>query len=217
MEGVLNDIPGSDGTNVFLRQMNVSSDSLGDASKHLFTTAGFLDSTWFNRTFWKAGRAQTTGPMVLGDGVAFGVEPFTSRSRDVLFLPGKSAYRLRCLSTRPRGLDKNARRGKQPRKGNRQPKADLVWEKAVGIRITAMVRAADTLFVAGSPDVVDPDDPHGAWEGRKGGVLAAYSTSDGRQLAKIELAAPPVWDGMAAAGGRLYLGLSDCRVICLRP
>jgi outer membrane protein assembly factor BamB len=216
MAGVLNDIPSSDGTNVFLRQMNVSSDSPGDASRHLFTTAGFLDSTWFNRTFWKVGRAQTTGPMVLGDGVAFGVEPFTSRSRDVLFLPGTSAYRLRCLSTRPPMADKNARRGQNSKKA-KQPRANIVWEKPVGIRITAMVRAADTLFVAGSPDVVDADDPHGAWEGRKGGVLAAYSTDNGELLAEMKLPAPPVWDGMAAAGGQLYLGLSNGTVVCMRP
>ncbi len=217
MEGVLNDIPGSDGKNVFLRQMNVSSDAPGDVSKRLFTTAGYLDSTWFNRTYWKAGRAQTTGIMVLGDGVAFGVEPFTSRSRDVLFLPGKNAYHLRCLSTRAPTADKNARRGQKPKNPNRQAKARIVWEKPVGIRVTAMVRAADTLFVAGSPDVVDPEDPHGAWEGRKGGVLAAYATSDGKLLAEIKLPAPPVWDGMAAAGGRLYVGLSDGTVVCLRP
>ena len=217
MAGVLNDIPGSDGSDVFLRQMKVSSDSPGNASKHLFTTAGFLDSTWFNRTFWKFGRAQTTGPMVLGDGVAFGVEPFTSRSRDVLFLPGKNAYRLRCLSTRPRIVDQSARRGQKSKKANQRPKVDLVWEKPVGIRVTAMVRAADTLFVAGSPDVIDPDDPHGAWEGRKGGVLAAYATTDGELLAEIPLPAPPVWDGMAAAGGRLYLALAEGSIICLRP
>lgn len=215
MEGVLNDIPGSDGENVFLRQMNVSSDAPGDASKHLFTTAGYLDSTWFNRTFWKAGRAQTTGLMVLGDGVSFGVEPFVARSRDVLFMPGNNAYRLRCMSTSPRRADKSTRRGQNQKKAN-QAKANILWDKRVGIRVTAMVRAGNTLFVAGSPDVVDPDDPHGAWEGRKGGVLAAYSATDGKQLAEIKLPAPPVWDGMAAAGRQLYLGLLDGTVVCLK-
>jgi sugar lactone lactonase YvrE len=84
----------------------------------------------------------------------------------------------------------------------------------VGIRVTSIVRAADTLFVAGPPDVVDSADPHGAWEGRKGGRLAAFST-DGEPLGEIELPAPPVWDGMAAAGGRLYVALEDGRVLCL--
>ena len=92
-----------------------------------------------------------------------------------------------------------------------------MWDKSAGIRVTAMVRAADTLFVAGSPDVVDSDDPHGAWEGRNGGVLAAFATVDGELLAEFQLPAPPVWDGMAAAGGCLYLGLSNGSVVCFRP
>ena len=77
-----------------------------------------------------------------------------------------------------------------------------------------MVRAGETLFVAGSPDVVDPADPHGAWEGRKGGVLAAFSTGDGKPLGEYTLPAPPVWDGMAVAQGKLYLSLSDGQVVC---
>ncbi|MHC4399668.1 MAG: outer membrane protein assembly factor BamB family protein [Planctomycetota bacterium] len=212
--GLLNDVPGSDGRNVFIRQLNVSSGEAGDGRKHLFTTAGYLDSTWFNRTFWKIGPAQTTGPMVLGQGVAFGVEPFTSRSRDVLFLPGKDAYRLRAISISPTP-EKSVRRGQAAKKPRQRGQAGIVWDRPVGIRITSMLRAGDVLFVAGSPDVVDPADPHGAWEGRKGGLLAAFSTSDGEPLAELELPSPPVWDGMAAAG-RLYLSLSDGTVVCLR-
>ena len=214
MTGLLNDIPGSDGRDVFIRQMNVSSENGG--GKHLFTTGGYLDSSWFNRTFWKMGRAQTTGQMVLGDGVAFGVEPFTSRSRDVVFQPGRGAYRLRCIAVKGPTGDKPAGRGQAKNQANRPAAARLVWDQPVGIRITAMVRAGDKIFVAGSPDVVDATDPHGAWEGRKGGVLAAFAAADGTPIAEIKLPAPPVWDGMAAAGGRLYLSLCDGKVVCLR-
>jgi hypothetical protein len=215
MAGLINDVPGSDGKNVFIRQMNVSSDAPGDARKHLFTTAGYLDSTWFNRTFWRIGRAQTTGPMVLGDGVAFGVEPFTSRSRDVLFMPGKNAYRLRCISIGPQASEKKVRRGQAASRSGQAGNAGIVWQRPVGIRITAMLRAGDTLFVAGPPDVVDPADPHAAWEGRKGGVLAAFSTVDGRPLGELRLPAPPAWDGLAAAAGRLYLATADGQVLCI--
>ncbi|MFV1968103.1 MAG: PQQ-binding-like beta-propeller repeat protein, partial [Pirellulaceae bacterium] len=194
MPGLLNDVPGSDGDYVFIRQMNVSSDVAGGA--HLFTTGGYLDSSWFNRTFWKMGRAQTTGPMVLGDGVSFGVEPFTSRSRDVLFQPGSQAYRLRCLAIRATADGKAVRRGKIQKKRPPPGGARIVWEQPVGIRVTSMVRAGETIFVAGPADVVEPGDPHGAWEGRCGGVLAAFACADGRPLATLELPSPPVWDGM---------------------
>ena len=79
-----------------------------------------------------------------------------------------------------------------------------------------MVRAADIIFVAGSPDMVDPKDPHGAWEGRKGGILAAFAASDGAQLAEYKLSAPPVWDGMAAANGRLYISAVGGDIICMK-
>ena len=37
----------------------------------------------------------------------------------------------------------------------------------------------------------------------------------GGKLAQIELAFPPRWDGMAVAGGRLYMATLDGKVLCL--
>jgi hypothetical protein len=99
-------------------------------------------------------------------------------------------------------------------KGRRQG-AGALWEQRLAIRVTAMVRAAETIFVAGSPDVVDPKDPHGAWEGRKGGVLVAFAAGDGKKLAEWKLPAPPVWDGMAVAAGRLFVSTTDGYVVCM--
>ncbi|MFQ5811552.1 MAG: PQQ-binding-like beta-propeller repeat protein, partial [Armatimonadota bacterium] len=209
MAGVLNDILGTDGVNVFIRQMNVSAPEVR-AGQHLYTTGGYLDPSWFNRTFWRVGRAATSGLMVLGKDVAYGVEVYASRSRETVFPPGANVYRLRCLplkATEDAGDTEAARRRRQG------PKA--LWEQRLAIRVTAVVRAGETIFVAGSPDVVDPEDPHGAWEGRKGGVLAAFAAGDGEKLAEYELTAPPVWDGMAAAGGRLYISMMDGGVVCM--
>jgi len=219
MAGVLNDILGTDGENVFLRQMQVSS-SDGRRRTHLYTSGGFLDSSWFNRTFWKAGRAQTSGLMVLGEDVAYGVEVYASRSRETVFRPGSKPYRLACYSLRanPAARAASGKAGdKQPKKPARARRAGVkpLWQRRVGIRITAMIRAGKRLFVAGSPDVVDPADPHGAWEGRKGGVLAVFSAADGTNLGELELPSPPVWDGLAAAGGRLYVATMAGEVLCL--
>lgn len=210
MIGVLNDIPSTDGTNVYIRQMNVSSDD-GSEGQHLFTTAGYLDSSWFNRTFWKAGRAQTTGLMVLGNDAAYGIEVYNARSRDIAITPGTESYRLKCIS-----LTGVPQKGPSSKGAAKRGGKGSIWEKSLGIRVTAMVRAGGTIFVAGSPDIVDPTDPHGAWEGRKGGVLAAYAAENGKKLAEYTLPSPPVWDGMAAAGGRLYISLNDGTIICMR-
>ena len=212
MTGLLNDIPASDGAGVFIRQMKVA-DCDGPRGPHLFTTGGYLDPSWFNRTLWKAGRAATSGVMVLGKGVAYGVEIYPSRSRETVFKPGARGYRLLCGSLAESALGAGGKQAKA-RRQPRGPKA--IWEQRVPIRIVAMVRAGDTLFVAGSPDLVDPKDPHGAWEGRKGGVLAAFAAADGAKLAEYRLDAPPVWDGMAATRGRLYVSTMDGKVVCLR-
>lgn len=44
--------------------------------------------------------------------------------------------------------------------------------------------------------------------------LETYSTADGKLLARKKIDAP-VWDGLAAAQGRLYLSCADGRVLCL--
>ncbi len=210
MSGLLNDIPATDGANVFIRQMKVSS-SGGRDGQHLYTTGGYLDPSWFNRTFWQVRQARTSGLMVLGKDVAYGVEVYDSRSRETGFSPGAMAYRLRCipLKATTRGTSN------KPAVGRRRQGPKPLWEQRVRIRITAMVRTGETIFVAGSPDVIDPKDPHGAWEGRKGGILAAFAAGDGRKLAEYKMPAPPVWDGMAAADGRLFISTSDGWVVCM--
>ena len=82
------------------------------------------------------------------------------------------------------------------------------------IRPSAMILAGKTLFVAGPPDKVDPADPWAAYEGRRGATLYAISAEDGRELAKYDLAAPPVLDGLAAARGRLLISGLDGTVRC---
>jgi outer membrane protein assembly factor BamB len=208
LAGLLNDVPATDGSGVFIRQMKVR-DTGGRGGPHLYMTGGYLDSSWFNRTYWKAGRAQTSGVMVLGDGVAYGMEVFQSRSRETVFQPGTKPYRLRCLP-----LKMSEERKKDPKKRRQGPQPR--WEQRVDIRVAALVRAGETLFAAGSPDVLDPDDPHAAWEGRKGGVLAAFATTDGKELARYDLPAPPVWDGLAAAGGRLYVATTNGKILCFK-
>jgi hypothetical protein len=81
-----------------------------------------------------------------------------------------------------------------------------------------MVLAGRTLFVAGPPDLGNTgEEALAAVHGRKGGLLWAVSTADGSRLAEYKLDAPPVFDSLAAAGGRLYLATTDARVICFAP
>lgn len=210
MPGLMNDIPVTDGNSVFIRQMKVSNpESKGN---HLYSTAGFLDSTWFNRTSWQIGKAQSTGMMVLGEDVAFGVEMYEQRNRDYVFTPGEKPYNLKCMPIKSKQVTKIDKKGKPYKTFENKP----LWKQQVPIRITAMVRAGDRLYAAGTPNVVDSTDIHSAWEGRKGGILAVIDTASGKVISDYKLASPPVWDGMAVAGEHLYISLLDGSVVCWR-
>ena len=206
--GMLNDVPATDGANVFIRQMQISSNDKKKGKPHLYTSGGYLDSSLFNRTYWQVGQARTAGLMVMGDDCAYGVEVYASRSRETVFTPGAGAYRLKCaLLKAPPAASKPKRRMKEP---------PARWQQKLPIRVTALVRAADTLFAAGLPDT---RDSHTRWtNGRPcAGALAAFDAETGKAIEQYKLPAPPVWDGMAAANGRLYISTDNGRILCMRP
>jgi outer membrane protein assembly factor BamB len=90
-----------------------------------------------------------------------------------------------------------------------------VWMDWLPVRIRAMVKAGDTLFVAGAPDVLDPKDPYAAFEARKGAKLVAVSARDGKKVSDLSLDCPPVFDGLIAASGRLFASLENGTLLCL--
>jgi outer membrane protein assembly factor BamB len=203
--------------------------NLGDRQigLHLMTTGGFLDDSWFNRTFWTYSpmwpgwyhghRGAKSGQLlVMGPDLTYAVQTYTTRNRQSpLFTPGGKGYLLLAdkneanpvLDDRTRGATKGIGWTRQ------EPP---VWHHWLPIRIRAMVAAGDVLFVAGPPDVVDADDPMASFEGRKGSVLQAVSASAGSVLAKQQLDVAPAFDGLIAAEGRLYMATTEGRLVCLR-
>ena len=107
------------------------------------------------------------------------------------------------------------------------------WTQDIPLLARAMVLAGGTLFVAGPPDLVDEpqafnqiNDPNvqrkladqaTAFEGNKGALLLAVSAADGKKLARYDLDSPPVFDGMVAAAGRLYMTTVNGQVVCFQP
>jgi len=109
--------------------------------------------------------------------------------------------------------------------------ASFNWlDEEPSLHVRAMVLANKTLFIAGPPDVVDeeeafynPNDENvlarldkqsAALEGQNGALLLVVSASDGEKLAEYKLDSPPVFDGMAAANGRLYLATKNGKILC---
>jgi len=110
---------------------------------------------------------------------------------------------------------------------------DVNWsQEQPPLIVRSMVLAGETLFVAGPPDLLDeeaaisrrfdPDvqkqltDHAASLDGRRGSMLWAVSAADGHRLSELQLDTLPVWDGMAAASGRLFLTTTDGKVMCFK-
>ena len=214
---VLPDILVSDGSQIHMRSMSFSPEDLGrSASKGAarFLRAndgGLLDGTWFNSTFWLYGGAQAQILAFDGQEV-YGVRAYrkfvTKSYPHDIFTAGKDSYRLFAAGTR------SALRGGA--RGNRRRRAAAgKWTTAIPLRAEAIVLTNQRIYLAGPPDIVDEKDPLAALEGRKGGLLAVFSKADGEKQAQYKLDSPPVFDGLIAAAGRLFMCTVDGHVVCL--
>jgi len=264
--GANSDVLVSEGGYLYMRQKKMtpelkeievdvlSSKGAQDIGLHVFSTAGLLDGSWYNRTFWMyskrwpgyqlANQAPKTGQLlVFDDEKTYAVRTFYRRNvHSPMFFPGKEGYLLfadlnttepqivgepgsrKPLAWLPQshipregnpGLD-DVNRGFGADKGIGYTRAEPpIWTQWLDMRIRAMVKAGDTLFVAGPPDVLDSKDPYAAFEGRKGACILAISAKDGKELYEVPLEYPPVFDGMIVASGRLFVSLQDGSLISL--
>jgi len=241
IDGAKSDILVSDGADLFLHQERFRSDlkrfpapmegmqresggyrryrpapERGSNAMRLLSSRGFLDDSYNEGTYWAysqrwpgwdrhMNRVGAWGQLLVVDARhVFGVNVFTERNRVRRgFNPGTEGYRVFAKPYQP-GQDEMAFK-----------KTEDTWSVRIPVRVRAMVLAEDKLFVAGPPDVIPEDDPAAAFEGRMGGDLWTLSATDGKTLATlIRLAAPPVYDGLVAANGALYLSTADGKVHC---
>jgi outer membrane protein assembly factor BamB len=98
------------------------------------------------------------------------------------------------------------------------------------LRAKAMVLADKTLFIAGPPDVVDEEEAFFALDdaamrerlaqqsallrGKEGGLIWTVSAIDGKKVSEYKLDSLPVWDGLVAAAGKLYMTTMNGDVCC---
>ncbi len=131
-------------------------------------------------------------------------------------------------------VEKVDRRGRKSKVKVSQAKIRHIWELAKpDLLPNAMVLAGGKLFIAGPPDVADEEKTYDyvfgadddinrqmrrqeqAWQGKQGALLWAVAADTGTKLSEYRIPAIPVWDGMIAANGRLYISLKDGTVLCM--
>lgn len=238
MDGLKNDVLVTDGKVLYLFQMVFDktlkdltpprNSTLGDRlmGEHLSATGGFLEDFWYDRTYMMhANRwpgyyfsysAPKSGKMVVFDEAkTYALNVFNERLRlSPAFSAGGLGYELAAdnNSNEPVLADNALDREKGPGYSRKGPS---LWTQNVGLRAQGMVLAGDRLFLAGPPDIIKADDPYASFEGRCGVQLWTLSTKDGKKVAQTDLPALPIYDGLIAANGKLFMSTMDGRVVCL--
>jgi outer membrane protein assembly factor BamB len=242
LPGVLPDVLSSDGENIWMRSVTFNPDLViqEDHPPHLFCSMGFLDDSWWERTYWIYGPHFFSG--AAGVHFAKGV----SSAGRILVFDDTSVYGYQdetfssvgifSAGREPTLAKNNSNKFKKAKYRNaRKTKLVYDWYNDVPFYGYGLVLAGRTIFIAGPPKFDEANarayltsnrtdnqqqpsvlrDALDSFEGRKGGLIWAVNKSNGRKIAEYEIDSPPVFDGMAAANGRLYLATLSGKVVCL--
>ena len=205
MPGSLGEILSSDDQYVYLRDMVLDKRGIKQpkGNPHLFTLTGFLDDSWPHRSYWIFGLRCSISTGCSGRDRNLISGRLLVVDKPMIYGYGRAkihwSNQLQDGPYRLFALDSN--------KGAEQ------WTKKIPIRVRAMVLADRVLFVAG-PRVDTDNGPEGSKK-NEGALLLAISVDDGAELARYPLDSSPVFDGMAAANGRLYLSLENGQLLCM--
>ena len=196
---------------------------------HLFCPTGFLDDTWWHRSYWiwgthylsgwggwwRIGNLIPTGRLlVMNDSTLYGFgrnfyPPGNAGQWNIneyyhFFAAAKNSSPV----TLPTDL-------KQRFPGINDGSAiHYQWTHRIPFEIRAMVLTETILFAAGPKGNTHLSQD--AYKGKQGVVLKALSPQNGRELAEYQLDALPVFDGLIAANGRLYITTLGGQVLCLK-
>ncbi len=231
VQGYLTDILSSDGQRIFLRHQVLDFDGnpRDELVSHLHGADGYLSGDTTNRLLW------TYAPMYTSphqgafydlrlSRMLFPSGRILAETEDAIFGYGQNRYAKPAAD--PGGewalfatdkvhdtpLGRTAREYLNLARSG-ETAIDFRWWKRVSLRVRAMVKTEEVLFVAGAPG--SPTVSPAALAGEEAGILVAVDADRGEILAEIPLPAIPVWDGMAAADHSLYISLANGEVISL--
>ena len=199
-----------------------------DVGLHLFTTSGFLDDSYYNRTFWMYSKtwpgfnmsilAPKSGHLVVvGPDKTYALKAFTSR------YPLSPKYDVQTKGYQLVADMNDNEPTMDPRAWNKDKgmgfsrSAPPVWNQWIPIRVKAMVLAGQDLYVCGPPDVFNEKDPLAPFEGRMGSQLRRISTKDGKTIGTLDIKETPAFDGLMVANSRLYMSCNEGKLICFAP
>ena len=217
MHGNISDIMSAQGGSVFLRHMRFSAD-LENREKldvhHLFSTSRLLDPHEAHRSHWFYGNGdfsllpvayewKTRGKyggyrapfgklLVFDEETVWGVNGH-----------GKSYEVFACDI---RDIDEKLKKDFPAGKSGHPEK---LWKQSIKLHPRALVKAGDALYIGGA----EKTEALLRTTGGKGRVFVV-SAADGSSKSTFQIERPPVFDGMAAANGKLFVSLQNGKLLC---
>lgn len=188
---------------------------------HLFSATGFLDDSWWHRTDWVYGRYQASGydgyfragakGVPVGRMITFDKDRIYTWGRFQQYFKWSEEYVFHLHAKDYRFQDQ--------------------WSTMVPVLARAMVASDDHLFVLGPEELMRQDEikrriaepevqqlmaaQEKALQGQAGSLLLAVNKATGQIEQGYRLPVAPVLDGLAGAGGNLYVAATDGTLHCL--
>ncbi|MFC1497607.1 PQQ-binding-like beta-propeller repeat protein [Verrucomicrobiota bacterium] len=186
--------------------------------------SGFCDDTWYTGSYWIFNDRPNVGHLLVvgeSENTIYGIKGQTgykvsgSHSESV-FKVADSGYQLFANKKSGRAEVKDLSDKQDKKKGGTEDTSTWKnsWNVNIPLRVMAMLADRNNLYLAGVADKTDEQDYWKYLEGRAGGIFAVYSKVDGKKIFQIELDSPPVFDGLSAANGKVFISLKDGNVVC---
>ena len=184
---------------------------------HLFAPRGFLDDTWWYRTYWvygtEIGGGYTYWPLV--GNVSPAGRLLTFDDGKLIYGYGRMAYLAGKGHVRPdmakdyklfaEVLDPAPKATR-----DEERKRQIKWTTQLPFVAKSIVLTRDALLVAGGKSLTESAESHSP------GTFWVASREDGSKRVACALPAPPVLDGMALTDAGVFVSTIDGAVVCLR-
>ncbi|MBC8869050.1 MAG: PQQ-binding-like beta-propeller repeat protein [Planctomycetes bacterium] len=213
---------------VFMRDARLTKDLAFEQAKlpHLYAPGGFLDNTWWHRTYWvygtmmmsgyggwpRVGNVVPSGRLLVFDGgeliYGYGRIRYQAGAGHVHPDAAKD-YKLFAEVLAPKPKPQSKPQGKRKPRGP-AGRREVKWSTDLPFVARAIVLSQDTLLVAGGNSLTESAEDHGP------GTFWIASRGDGAKQGECELPAPPVLDGMALSSSGVFVSMIDGSITSLR-
>ena len=217
-QGVLPDILSAQKGAIWMRGLGVDKDLAPvEDQPHLFAPGGFLDDTWWHRTYWlygtEIGGGYTHWPLVGNRSPAGRLLAFDGGK--LIYGYGRMAYRagdghVRADMAKDYKLFAEVLAPTPAATKKEDGKRRIQWTAQLPFVARSIVLTRDALLVAGGTSPTESVERHGP------GTFWVASREDGSKKTACALPAGPVLDGMALTDAGVFVSTLDAAVVCLR-